>query len=118
MDVNYKEIGKKIRQYRKELNMTQAQLGELAGVEPSNISHIERGATKLSLPTLIKIANALGRTVDELIYDSLKLRRIFLISELDELLLDCSDVQVKSIIKVMRALKEAILENDSTKKRP
>ena len=59
MDINYIAIGKRIRQFRKERGWRQATLAEKSGVEPSNISHIERAATKVSLPTLINIANAL-----------------------------------------------------------
>ena len=51
--------------------MTQEKLAEISGQEPSNISPIERGATKLSLPTIVSIANALGVTVDDLLCDSL-----------------------------------------------
>jgi len=64
-------IGKRIKEKRKQRGLTQAVLAEMSGVEPSNISHIERAATKLSLPTLVSIANALQVSADELLYDSL-----------------------------------------------
>ena len=50
MELDYKAIGTRIRRLRKELGLTQQTLAEYANQEPSNISHIERGATKLSLP--------------------------------------------------------------------
>ena len=64
-------IGVRVRRYRKEKGLTQQTLAELSNQEPSNISHIERGATKLSLPTLVSIANALGVTADQLLCDSI-----------------------------------------------
>ena len=70
-NIDYVAMGKRIREKRTLLGITQQKLSELSGVEPSNISHIERGATKLSLPTLIKIANALGTSVDELLCDNI-----------------------------------------------
>ena len=72
MAIDYVIIGTRIREIRKNKKMTQATLAELSGVEPSNISHIERAATKLSLPTLVSIANALNVTLDELVYGNLK----------------------------------------------
>ena len=69
--VDYIIIGKRIKELRKSKGLTQAQLAEMSGVEPSNISHIERAATKLSLPTLISIANALESSLDELVYGNL-----------------------------------------------
>lgn len=49
MKIDYSEIGNRIRSKRKQAGMTQAALAEASGIEPSNISHIERAATKLSL---------------------------------------------------------------------
>ena len=40
-----------------------------ADLSDTNISHIERGATKLSLPSLIAITNALNTTTDRLLMD-------------------------------------------------
>lgn len=71
MEINYVAIGKQIREIRTKRNLTQAVLAEKAGIEPSNLSHIERAATKVSLPTLISIANALEVSLDELVYGSL-----------------------------------------------
>ena len=66
MSVDYKDMGKRIREIRESKHMTQAALSELAGIEPSNLSHIERAATKVSLPTLMNIANALEVSYERL----------------------------------------------------
>ena len=71
MELDYKMIGNRISELRKKKGMTQAVLAELSEIEPSHISHIERAATKLSLPTLVAIANALEVTLDELVYNNL-----------------------------------------------
>ena len=71
MGIDYISIGNRIKELRTEKGWTQAKLAEKSGVEPSNISHIERAATKLSLPTMVSIANALGVTLDEIAYGSL-----------------------------------------------
>ena len=60
MELDYQAIGVRVRRFRKLQGLTQQALAERSDQEPSNISHIERGATKLSLPTLVSLANALA----------------------------------------------------------
>lgn len=69
MEINYKAIGKRVREARKRKGMTQSSLAEKANLSDTLISHIERGATKLSLPSIISIANALDTSVDSLLMD-------------------------------------------------
>lgn len=90
MEINYKGIGKRIRKCRKDLGLTQQQLAEMSDLSDTNISHIERGATKLSLPSLIAIANALNTTTDYLLMDVIDNSEIQFKKELADLLKDCS----------------------------
>lgn len=106
MEIDYIAIGMRIRRLRKTLRMTQQKLAELSKQEPSNISHIERGATKLSLPTIVNIANALNVTVDELIFDSLTESKPLYGKMANSILLDCSQREMKIITETMLALKE------------
>ena len=107
-EINYLALGERIRKSRKSLNITQALLGETADVEPSNISHIERGATKVSLPTLVRIANALNVSLDELMYDSVNNNRHISIKELNDILSDCSDSELKAIIEMIISTKKIL----------
>ena len=111
MEINYSAIGERIRNYRKSLKITQAQLGARAQVEPSNISHIERGATKVSLPTLIRIANALNVSIDELVYENISNNRHISIKELNEALFDCPDNELKAIVEFAKAAKSILRNN-------
>ena len=106
MGLDYQAIGTRVRRLRKARGLTQQTLAELSDQEPSNISHIERGATKLSLPTLVNIANALEVTVDELLCDSLPASRNVLEREVAQLLADCSHLELKIITETIRTLKE------------
>ena len=65
--INYKEIGKRIKQKRKELNLTQEKLSEILEISPTYISEIERGTGISSLATITKIANVLNLDLDYLI---------------------------------------------------
>lgn len=105
MELDYKAIGERIRRKRKERGMTQQALAELSNQEPSNISHIERGATKLSLPTIVNIANALNVTVDDLLCDSLPSASASYMHISNEILADCSHKELRIITETMLALK-------------
>lgn len=118
MMLDYQAIGRRIRRLRKAQGLTQQTLAERAEQEPSNISHIERGATKLSLPTLVSIANALGVTADELLCDSVAASSTVFQQEAVQLLADCSHAELKIITETIRSLKgslrRAALDNQHT----
>lgn len=114
MDINYIAIGKRIRQLRIERGWSQAMLAEKSGVEPSNISHIERAATKLSLPTLVNISNAFEVTLDEIVYESLIKNDHITCDIINELLADCSTKEISAIIEIIKTTKN-ILRNDKNK---
>lgn len=106
--MDYTAIGIRIRRYRKEQGLTQQVLAEMSDQEPSNISHIERGATKLSLPTIVNVANALGVTVDTLLCDSVTASKDVYLREIDAMLSGCSHQELKIITATVRSLKDAL----------
>lgn len=108
MDIDYISIGKRIKSLRTEKGWTQAKLADRSGVEPSNISHIERGATKLSLPTIVNIANALEVTLDELAYGSLIKSSHVSIQMINDILADCSPDELKSLAEVIKTTKSVL----------
>lgn len=87
--IDYTAIGKRIRSARKRAEMTQGRLAEKSGISPSHMSHIETGKTKLSLPVLIDIANALDTTADHLLHDNLETLSQAYDPEFQVLLKDC-----------------------------
>lgn len=105
MELDYKAIGQRIRAIRKQRGLTQQTLAEISDQEPSNISHIERGATKLSLPTIVNIANALEVTVDQLLCDSLEQTKCVFENEIAELLTDCSYLEIRFLAAELDSLK-------------
>lgn len=116
MELDYHAIGIRIRRLRKQHKLTQQDLANLSQQEPSNISHIERGATKLSLPTIVNISNALGVTVDELLCDSLPYSRFPFENEAVDILSDCSHAELKIITEMMRSLKESLRKTNFNEK--
>jgi transcriptional regulator with XRE-family HTH domain len=71
LNIDYKRIGSQIRNARKGVNMTQATMAEKINLSVNHISHIECGASPLSLPALLSICEVLNCTADRLLYDNL-----------------------------------------------
>ena len=64
-------IGKVFQEYRLKNNMTQNDVSDITGLEPRHISQLERGFTKGSIDTLLKLCNAYKITPDVILYDLL-----------------------------------------------
>lgn len=57
-------LGQAIKQARQERNLTQAQLGELVGVQKAQISKIENSVKNARFETILKVFDALGAKVN------------------------------------------------------
>ena len=68
--MDYKRLGVRIREERKRLNLTQAQLAEAIDISDTYMGAIERGERSLTLDTLVNLVNRLGVTIDYLLADS------------------------------------------------
>lgn len=68
-------FGEKIKALREQRDLTQEQLAELVGVHQTQISHCEKGARKMSIPLIEKLAVALRTDADDLISDWVSSRR-------------------------------------------
>ncbi len=108
MDLNYKNIGKRIRKARKTLAISQEYLAELTNLSPSHVSHIENGKTKLSLPSIILIANALNTTVDSLLYDNINILLNSYDKDFKDLLSDCTNSEKMAILHIATELKNVL----------
>lgn len=69
--MDYKSLGNRIREERRRLNLTQAQLAEDIDISDTYMGAIERGERSLTLDTLERIVNRLGVTIDYLLADSI-----------------------------------------------
>lgn len=69
MATKYDKLGTRIKQLRKELNLTQEQLAEKAKVEPRSIIEIEAGKRNPTLKTISNIAKSLKVSVGTLLED-------------------------------------------------
>lgn len=68
INLNYKEIGEKIKSKRKSLNLTQLELAERIGLTESSISRYESGKiATMPTSTVNKICSVLGIAPSELL---------------------------------------------------
>lgn len=67
--INYKVLGERIKEERKRIHLTQAQLANEVGISDTYMGAIERGERSLTLDTLVKLANRIGVTIDYLLTD-------------------------------------------------
>lgn len=68
-NMDYYEIGQRIRKIRKARGLSQEQLAAMTGISTTHMSHIETANTKLSLQVFADIANALSVQTDALLHD-------------------------------------------------
>ena len=102
--MKYYEIGQRIRRYRKACGLSQEALAEKTGVSATHMSHIKTGNTKLSLPVLVNIAEALSVQTDALLYDTPR----FASEHIQNLLDSCTTEQLYVIIDTLEALKVSL----------
>ena len=62
-----KEIGQRIKKCRKTLKLTQEKLEERSGVSQNHISSLERGVSLIGVDALMKLAPALGVSMEYLL---------------------------------------------------
>ena len=69
MSLENVSFGTQVRRIRKELNISQEKLAELAGIDRAHMGHIERGSASPTLKKIHQIAFALGVNPKELFND-------------------------------------------------
>jgi signal transduction protein with GAF and PtsI domain len=72
------------------------------------MSHIETGNTKLSLPVLVSLADALEVGTDDLLFDNTAVTRNSVINDLTNLLENCSIAQIKVLKDIVKAAKTSM----------
>lgn len=108
-ELNYKLVGQRIRAIRKKRGMTQERLAELAEISPQHCSGIETGAAKVSLPALVKIANALNASMDELLLDSISaVEKPSLMKEVETVFGDATPDETYLMLAQAKSIKEAV----------
>ena len=102
--INYKELGKRIREERRKQDLTQERLAEMANISDSFMGHIERGGRTLSIETLAKLANALNLSIEYIICGEFNYQPDMLPAEILDALNRMSSNQRKVFLSIMKTL--------------
>ncbi len=108
MNINYKAVGKRLKIARIRADLTQEHLAEIVDLSPTHLSNIETGSTKVSLPTLVKLSNALSVTVDDLLCDSVIQSKVQFEKDIGMLLSDCDNYEIRIIKDMLEAIKTTL----------
>ena len=102
MATDYKALGKRISNARKQAGITQEALGEQLNMTRKHISVIESAIKRPSLDALVDIANALDVSTDDLLVDSLMHSTSTSNSEIHRLLLDCNEIEQEILTRMVK----------------
>ena len=109
--INHRQIGYRIKEVREQNHISQAQLAEMTDLSISYISHIENAERKASLESIIRIVNALGITVDELLAGVQMNNPTAYQTDIDILMENCSENEKRFIYELIKAILESIHKN-------
>ena len=109
--IDYKAIGRRIRAARKLLNLTQERLANEVDLAPNHVSNIETGNTKLSLPSILKIAVALHTDVNSLLYDNIPKVEESYDADAKLILSDCTEKERTVLLELLASSKAVLRKN-------
>lgn len=69
VELNYVEIGDRIRELRQMHNLSQTQLADQLGVTSAYMSRVEHGISRLTLEKVVQLSQILSISVDQLLFD-------------------------------------------------
>lgn len=104
MNIDYKLIGKRIKDARREAGLTQEKMAEELDVSIGYVSQVERGTTKISLDLLGAISSILKKDVSYFVSESSVISENYIKSEIaaDFSNLSSHDKQIVSeLVKLM-----------------
>ena len=108
MELDYKAIGKRIKIARIKADLTQERLAERIGISPTHLSNIETGTTRVSLSTIISIANALSVTGDDLLCDNIIMAKAPFEKDIAALLEDYDEYEIRIVKDMVSSLKDSL----------
>ncbi|MCG8501243.1 MAG: helix-turn-helix domain-containing protein [Firmicutes bacterium] len=97
-------LGKRIREERLKVGLTQERLAEYAEISVAYMGRVERGEKNITVKTLIKIVDALGVTIDYLMKDTIQSRDDIVINQWLQLMGNRTDKEKKMAIDVIKVM--------------
>lgn len=100
----YKKIGRRLKQNRERLNLTQVELAKLVGTSVTYISSVERGLSFPRGDKLVAILNVLNATADSVFCDVVKASAQYRACILYDMLLGLSGSEKNRILETVEFL--------------
>ena len=104
--VNYKEVGKRIRNARSDKKITQEKFAEMLGVSTGYISQIESGQKCFNLKRLKETERILEKPTSYFIDGTEKDSNGYLIDEIVEILKTLDEEKIKMIKELAKSLSD------------
>ena len=98
------EIGRRIKEIRKQKKIPQEKLAEMIGISPNYMSALERGAYNIKLELLVQIIDCLDITADDLFRDVIKNGYMNRASRLSDEIVTLPAEEQQRIFEVLDAL--------------
>ncbi len=108
MAINREKLGSRIQHYRSKTKMTQEVFADMVGISREHLSLIERGKREPAVDVLVRIANALEVSTDDLLVDSLNHSSSTADTELHKLMLDCNQVEEEVLVELVKHMKPVL----------
>ena len=103
-EIDYRSLGKRIRKCRQDKGLSQEKLAEKVSASKNHMGYVETGKRSVSLLLLVRIANALEVSIEDLLADSLEVVNSEAESEIKSILNGCSDKKAGILISMMKKL--------------
>ncbi len=103
-------IGVRIKEARKELDITQIELAEKADISVPYLSKIEMGKSDFSVSVLIRISEALQISTDKLLRPNIPESAVIANEELLSVIEGCTPTESASIIETAKNMKKAFAD--------
>lgn len=102
--LDYEKLGLHIKELRINRKLTQENLSQMVDCNVSHISNIENNHTKVSLPVLFSIANALDVTIDYLLAPQYQNCALALDNAILKSLENCTNEKKERILKMIEIM--------------
>ena len=111
MSVNFKLIGKRVKEVRIEKGLSQAELAVRCKTSAQYLSQIENGKKQASLQILVTVAEVLGISLNELLNGNQVNNPKEYRSDILKLFADCSSYEKRVLFEVLKSTKTILRDN-------
>lgn len=111
MSVNFKLIGKRVKEVRIEKGLSQAELAVRCKTSAQYLSQIENGKKQASLQILVTVSEVLGVSLNELLNGNQVNNPKEYRSDILKLFADCSSYEKRVLFEVLRSTKAILRDN-------